>query len=359
MCESRKPKPVRHNLVNRQVLRQRVLSDPTLRTTLSFYAYARIEAPDALRDELYDGLSAIGVLGRIYVAREGVNAQISVPSQRFDELRQYLDRWPFLRGIRLNVAVEDDGRSFYLLKIKVRDKIVADGLDDESFDASQCGVHLDAEAFNRLTDQPETLVVDMRNHYECEVGHFENAVCFDTDTFRQTLAEAEAALADDKDRPVVMYCTGGIRCEKASAWLKHQGFRQVYQLEGGIIEYARQVRQRGLPNKFIGVNFVFDERLSERVGPQVIARCHQCGSPWDHHVNCRNTACHTLFLQCPTCAEKNDGCCSDACQEFIRLPEAEQARLRRGFRKPHSFYRKGRLGQNASQVRQLLDQLTP
>jgi UPF0176 protein len=358
MSESRKTMtPVRHNRINRRELRLRMASDATPRLTLSFYAYARIADPAAWRDELYDGLSALGVLGRIYVAHEGINAQISLPEHRLEDLRQFLAQWPFLQNIRLNFAVQNRSNSFYVLKIKVRPKIVADGLDDATFDASQTGTPLDAETFNALTDRPETLVVDLRNHYECEVGHFENALCFDTDTFRQTLAQAEAALAEAKDRPIVMYCTGGIRCEKASAWLRHRGFQQVYQLEGGIIEYARQVRERNLRNKFIGVNFVFDERLSERIGPQVIARCHQCGTPWDTHTNCRNEACHVLFLQCPTCAETYSGCCSEACRDFIALPAETQQVLRKGFRKPTSVYRKGRPGANAHQVRQLLERL--
>jgi len=348
-------RPVRHNLISRQELRQRIQSDETPRTALSFYRYARIEHPAEFRNQFYDTLQEIGTLGRIYVAREGINAQISVPDANLELLRPALERWPFLHHLRLNFAIENDPHAFYVLKIKVRDKIVADGLDDSTFDASQSGQHLSAAQFNALTEQADTVVVDMRNHYECEVGHFQNALCFNTDTFRQTLQDAEKALEEDKDKAIVMYCTGGIRCEKASAWMKHRGYRNVYQLEGGIIEYARQVKQQGLENRYIGINFVFDERLSERIGPEVIAHCHLCGKAWDHHTNCLNTVCHVLFLQCPECAEQYAGCCSEACQEFHALPSEQQAHLRKGFEKAANFYGKGRLGQNTSKVQQLLN----
>src|SRR5690606_1468164 len=194
----------------------------------------------------------------------------------------------FLDGIRLNKAIEDDGRSFYKLKIKVRDKILADGLNDKTFDVTNSGKHLDAEEFNSLADDPDTVIIDMRNHYETEIGHFEKAITPDVDTFRDSLPIIEELLEGKADKNALMYCTGGIRCEKASAWFKHKGFENVYQLNGGIIEYARQVEARKLPNKFVGKNFVFDERRAESISQDVIAVCHQCGEPSDIHTNCSN-----------------------------------------------------------------------
>ena len=111
--------------------------------------------------------------------------------------------------------------------------------------------------------------------------------------------EVEALLDDKRDENIVLYCTGGIRCEKASAYLKHKGFPNVHQLEGGIIEYVRQVRTQGLDNQFQGVNFVFDERMAERVSEDVVAECHQCGTACDHVTNCANAACNVLMVQCP------------------------------------------------------------
>jgi UPF0176 protein len=139
-----------------------------------------------------------------------------------------------------------------------------------------------------------------------------------------------------------MYCTGGIRCEKASAWMKHRGFKHVFQLNGGIIEYARQVKEQGLENKFIGKNFVFDERLGERISPDIISHCHQCGAPCDDHTNCKNDGCHLLFIQCKSCAEKYDGCCSADCKNIVSLPAEKQKEIRQGINKGRQVFRKGR-----------------
>jgi UPF0176 protein len=130
----------------------------------------------------------------------------------------------------------------------------------------------------------------------------------------------------DKDKHIVMYCTGGIRCEKASAYYLHKGFDNVYMIDGGIIEYTRQCEQEGLENQFIGKNFVFDERMGERITEDIVSKCHQCGTPADNHVDCGNDACHVLFIPCPTCAEKFNDCCSNTCKEFITLP-ADERRL--------------------------------
>jgi UPF0176 protein len=313
------------------------------RLTLSFYAYTQIEHPSEFRDQLFINWNALSVLGRIYVAHEGINAQLSVPAPRFAAFKKHLDSIAFLEDVRLNIAIEQDNKSFLKLKIKVRDKIVADGLDDDSFDVTNKGVHLNAAEFNSLTSAEDTILVDMRNHYESEIGHFEGAITPDVDTFRDSLPIIEKDLAAHKsDKNLVMYCTGGIRCEKASAYFKHKGFERVYQLEGGIIEYARQVKNQGLDNKFIGKNFVFDERRSETISDDVIATCHQCGSPCDTHVNCANDACHLLFIQCPTCAEKHDHCCSDSCTSIIALPRDKQKELRKGTHNSNKIFKKGR-----------------
>jgi UPF0176 protein len=283
------------------------------------------------------------VLGRIYVAKEGINAQLSVPAVQFEAFKATLDEITFLEGVRLNIAIEQDNKSFLKLTIKVRNKIVADGLEDHSFDVTQKGKHVNAQEFNTLLSDKNTICVDMRNHYESEIGHFDSAITPDVDTFRDSLPIIEEELADHKeDKKLLMYCTGGIRCEKASAYFKHKGFKNVYQLEGGIIEYARQVKAQELENKFIGKNFVFDERRGERISEDVIAQCHQCGAAFDTHVNCVNEACHLLFIQCEACQEKMDQCCSTACQEIAALPLEEQRELRKGQHNSNKIFKKGR-----------------
>ena len=331
-----------YNRVNGKVLKERLHQGIQERTTLSFYKYHLIEVPLAFRDELYKAWDDLGIWGRVYLAKEGINGQVSVPSGKLIDFKNHLNSIPFLLGVRLNFAVEDNGKSFFKLKIQVRKKIVADGLHDETFDSSNSGKHLDAIEFNALTSDPETIVVDMRNHYESEVGHFENAICPDVDTFRQALPAVEKLLNRQQDKNIVMYCTGGIRCEKASAWFKYRGFKHVFQLDGGIIEYARQVAKSGIENKFIGKNFVFDERLGERISNSIISVCHQCGSPCDTHVNCKNEACHLLFIQCEACRVKFNSCCSDSCAGIFAMPVERQRELRKGKKQDRMVFKKGR-----------------
>lgn len=313
------------------------------RLTISFYTYAHIGNTTIFRNHLFIHWNEMDVLGRIYVAHEGINAQLSVPAENFNVFKAHLDSISFLENVRLNIAIEQDNLSFLKLKVKVRNKIVADGLNDHTFDVTNKGIHVDAEKFNELIEDPDTVLVDMRNHYESEIGHFKNAITPDVDTFRDSLDIIEKDLADHKkDKKLVMYCTGGIRCEKASAYYKHKGFEQVYQLEGGIIEYTRQVEQKKLENKFRGKNFVFDHRRGERISEDVIANCHQCGEPCDDHVNCANEACHLLFIQCKSCAENMNNCCSDACKEVHELPYEEQKALRKGKVVSNKIFKKGR-----------------
>ncbi len=334
-----------HNKYSRKQLKEQLKKDIRPRTTLSFYQYWKLENPHTFRDELFIKLSELNVLGRIYVAKEGINAQISVPAENFEAMKKTLYSYSFMNGIRLNIAVEDDGKSFFVLDIKVRNKIVADGLHDETFDVTNKGIHLKAEDFNKLAEDPNTIIVDMRNHYEHEVGHFENAILPDVDTFREALPVVEKILEPHKNKNIVMYCTGGIRCEKASAYYKHKGFKNVFQLEGGIIEYARRAKEQNLPIKFKGKNFVFDERLGEKISDEIIAQCHQCGAPCDVHVNCVNDGCHLLFIQCDNCKEKYESCCSTECQNTIHLSLEEQNKLRKGINKGRQVFKKGRFKQ--------------
>src|SRR5829696_8685029 len=333
---------VLHNRISQAELKQRLLGETEHRTTISFYQYFHIDDPKGFRDLLYSNLNTIKVFGRIYIAQEGINAQISVPDSHLQNLKEYLYSIEPLKGVRLNIAVDDDGKSFWVLKIKVRDKIVADGIADPSFDMRHKGKYVDAEQFNKLTDDPDTIVVDMRNHYEYEVGHFERAIEVPSDTFREQLPMAADMLKDAKDKNIIMYCTGGIRCEKASAYMLHQGFKNVFHLEGGIINYANQVKEQGLAVKFRGKNFVFDNRLGERITDEIIAKCHQCGKPADTHVNCANDGCHLLFIQCEDCKNSYIGCCSIECKEIVQLPVEEQKKVRKGIDKGRNIFNKSR-----------------
>lgn len=333
---------VLHNRVSQAELKERLYQETEPRTTISFYQYFPIAEPNLFRDELYKALNELKVFGRIYVAHEGINAQISVPTANFEAFKRYLYSIPALKDLRLNIAVDDDGKSFWVLKIKVREKIVADGITDPAFSMENKGRYVNAEQMNQLMDDSETVVIDMRNHYEYEVGHFKNALEIPSDTFREQLPMAVEMMQDKKDKNIIMYCTGGIRCEKASAFMLHHGFKNVFHLEGGIINYAKQIKEASLPSAFIGKNFVFDDRLGERITEDVIAHCHQCGQPADTHTNCQNSACHLLFIQCSACATKYDGCCSIACQDVIHLPEETQKELRKNIDKGSNIFNKSR-----------------
>jgi UPF0176 protein len=331
-----------HNRISQKELKQRLLEEKFQRRTLSFYRYFPIPDPRAFRDELYLKLAELQVFGRIYLAHEGINAQVSVPIFRIEQFKDYFEGIGPLSGLRFNTAFADDGKSFWVLKIKVREKIVADGISDQEFTMEKKGQYLDAETFNQLATEPDTLLVDMRNHYEFEVGHFDGAIEIPSDTFREQLPLAVKLLEKKKDKPVIMYCTGGIRCEKASAYLLHRGFKKVFHLEGGIIHYANSVKEKGLENKFRGKNFVFDERLGESISGEIIAHCHQCGKPADTHTNCKNSGCHLLFIQCSACAEIFDGCCSQTCTEIYHLPEEQQKELRKGKINDQKIFNKSR-----------------
>jgi UPF0176 protein len=339
------------NRVNKKELKKRIQEETLDRVTVSFYRYVIINNPQEFRDQLFLQWNALNVLGRIYIAHEGVNAQMSVPKENWNVFKEKLFSDKRFENMPFKIAVEDNGKSFYKLTIKVRHKIVADGLDDNAFDVTNVGNHLTAKEFNQALELPDTIVVDMRNHYESEVGRFAGAICPDADTFREELPIVLEELKDKKDQKILMYCTGGVRCEKASAFLKHHGFKDVNQLHGGIIDYVRQIKVQGLPSKFIGKNFVFDERVGERITEDVIAQCHQCGAVCDTHVNCANDDCHLLFIQCAACAEKMQGCCTPECMHISALPIEEQKVLRKGRKKEDSLsVYKSRLRPNLKEI---------
>ncbi len=332
-----------HNKIDKILLKEKLEAEDFKRITLSFYNFVAIENPQAYRDELYQGLNKLQVFGRIYVASEGINAQISVPEFEYDRFVHFIQAHPFTKKVLLNRAIEDNGKSFYKLKILVKYKVLSDGLDNSTFDIYNVAQHLDAKTYNKKLLEPGTVVIDLRNHYEHEVGHFEGAILPDVDTYKESVPVIMDMLKEKQPENIMLYCTGGIRCEKFSAYLRHQGFENIFQLKGGVINYTHQIKTLKLESKFIGKNFVFDDRMGERVTNEVIAKCHQCDEPADSHVNCANNACHLLFIQCEACAQKFDKCCCADCQQVNQLPAEEQKRMRKG--KIHTnAHHKGRLG---------------
>ena len=334
---------VLHNRINGEELKQRLMQETEPRTTISFYKYFPVQNPQELRDYSYKHLRELDVFGRIYIAREGINAQVSVPQSSYDLFKDFLYSINELKDVRLNIAVDDVGKSFWVLSVKIRDKIVADGIEDANFSMNKKGNYVDAVKMNELIEDDNTILIDMRNHYEYEVGHFENAVEIPSDTFREQLPMAVDMMKGNEEKNIIMYCTGGIRCEKASAYMLHNGFKNVFHLEGGIINYAREISAQHLPSKFIGKNFVFDNRLGERITGDIISNCHQCGKPCDTHTNCANNGCHLLFIQCEDCKEKYSGCCGIECKETIHLPLERQKQIRKGVDKGRNVFNKSKI----------------
>ena len=333
---------VLHNRISNLELKVKLQEETFSRITISFYQYFTIQNPLVFRDELYKAFNALQVFGRIYVAKEGINAQVSVPTHFFENFKSYLYSIVGLEGLRLNIAFNDNGKSFWVLRIKTRQKIVADGIEDPSFSMENKGNYVNAEQMNALLEKEDTIVIDMRNHYEYEVGHFDKAIEIPSDTFREQLPMAAEMMKNNKDKNIIMYCTGGIRCEKASAYMLHEGFKNVFHLEGGVINYANKIKEAGLPSKFKGKNFVFDDRLGEKITEDIISKCHQCGAPCDTHTNCKNDGCHLLFIQCTKCAETYAGCCTQACTDIVHLPMEKQIELRKGIDKGQQIFNKSK-----------------
>ncbi len=329
------------NHKSKEELLKEIEQEDFKRRTVSFYKYVTIKEPQEMRDRLFEKFAALNCKGRIYVAAEGINAQMNVPIPNWDDFDKFIQGIPEFAEIPYKIAREEIGQSsFVKLKIKVKERIVADGITDETFNASNTGKYMTAEDVNAAIDDPDVLVVDMRNQYEAEVGHFENAHIMQVDTFREQLAEVDKELGKKKDKKILMYCTGGIRCEKASAWFKHKGFKDVYHVKGGIIDYDRQVKEKGLENKFKGKNFVFDERLGERISDDIIAKCHLCRKQkCDTHHNCKNSACHILFIGCDACVEKQKGYCSWMCRQYDKIPPKQKKVLTRWINKIPKKYR--------------------
>ena len=327
------PNANKRNLRNKLSKEQaiaRLKAENFKRKTISFYKYVILSDLEQYRDSLFDQWRQLGVLGRVYVAQEGINAQISVPDQNVALFRNSVDSFKELKDVAFKIAVQESDYSFFKLTIKVRNQIVSDGLSADQYDVTNVGNHLDAEQWNKAIDNG-AIVVDMRNHFESEIGRFENAICPQSESFKEELPEVKELLKGKESQKVILYCTGGIRCEKTSAYLKHNGFKDVNQLHGGIIDYVRQLEEnKSIDNKFKGKNFVFDARLGERVSKEVISNCHQCGEKADSHINCKNVNCNLLFIQCANCQKEHQKCCSPECIEVNNLPQEKQKELRKG-----------------------------
>ena len=317
-----------YNKVNSEELKLALANEPFERITASFYKYVDISLPNKLRDEFYEVWNQMNVFGRVYIADEGINAQVSIPKQNWEIFKDSIRNNDLIGDVIIKKAIQE-GSSFYKLKIKVRKELVAYDVPKESYDMRKVGKHLTASEYNLALEREDSTVVDMRNYYESEIGRFKNAIIPDVETSKELLPEVKNLLKGKENEKILLYCTGGIRCEKASSYLIKSGFKDVNQLQGGIIQYAHDIKGNDMKSKFKGKNFVFDDRLGERITDDVLALCHICGDSCDDHTDCKNDACHILFIQCEKCKKLYNGCCSKKCQDFAALPIKLQKKLRK------------------------------
>ncbi|HMI76849.1 MAG TPA: rhodanese-related sulfurtransferase, partial [Buchnera sp. (in: enterobacteria)] len=304
---------VLHNRIAREILKKNMHIDNEERITISFYKYVIFNNPKHVRDILYIHLNTLNILGRIYIAKEGINAQISVPLKNYNLIKIVLKQFiPNCHNLKINKSL-DMKKSFWVLKIKVKKKLLCDGIENIVFNPKNVGIYIKAKEVNKMLHDKNVIFIDMRNKYEYEIGHFKKAINIPANTFREQLQYILCELKYDKNKTIVMYCTGGIRCEKATFLMKYNGFKNIYHIEGGILGYVHDAKKNNLPIYFQGKNFVFDARLGERVTNDIISLCHQCKMKCDSHKNCKYNFCHDLFIQCDICNIKFQGCCSIVC----------------------------------------------
>ena len=317
-----------YNQKSKDLLVKKLESEDFNRTTCSFYKYVTIVDPIIFRDKIYEEFDNLEILGRVYIAEEGMNAQISVPDKNWGLFLKLISSIKLLYDVDIKTAI-NDGISFYKLIVKVKKEIVAYNIPKNKFNMDVVGEHLNTKQFNEAMENTNTTVIDMRNIYESEVGQFISAEIPQVEKSKDLLPEVRKMLKGREHHQVLLYCTGGIRCEKASSFLINEGIKNVKQLQGGIIQYAHDIKKEGLESKFVGKNFVFDARLGERVTEDIISTCHLCGERSDSHKDCKNDACHILFIQCSKCDEKLNGCCSIECKKIASLPIDEQIKYRK------------------------------
>ncbi len=302
---------------------------------LLYYKFAQVDNPEREAAEQMRWCQELGMKGRIIVATEGINGTASGLE---DDAREYMRRMsehPLFADTEFKFD-EHEGHAFKRLSVKVRDEIVTLGIEVDS--VRNTGVHLEAKEFREKLDDPNALILDIRNDYEYEMGRFKGAIRPPVDSFREFPKWIAENFGDAKDRPLLTYCTGGIRCEKFTAYLTEQGYNEVYQLHGGIVTYAKDSEVQG--DGFEGDCFMFDDRLSVPVG-EPVSFCEGCGEGCARYVNCSNVDCNRLYFLCEKCESERGVACSEPCRQAARVRE-HNARLNPGLRSDAAKLRKQR-----------------
>lgn len=288
--------------------------------TLLYYCYSRIEDAEQFASNHLQFCKSLNLVGRIIVADEGLNGTVSGTDESCRIYMDTLHADP--RFSKIDFKIDDvEEPSFIKMHCRYKAEIVHSGLRDPGIinPEKKTGIHLEPADFVKMKDDQDVVIVDVRSNYEHSIGRFKNAVTFDIENFRDFPAMINE-LAQYKDKKIVTYCTGGIKCEKASALLLHEGFENVYQLHGGIIKYGKEAGGED----FEGKCYVFDNRVAvdvNTVNPVVISTCRNCGAHTSKMINCANPECNEHFTQCDACGEKLDGACSEICKAHPRKRE--------------------------------------
>lgn len=287
-----------------------------MNTILLFYKYTSISDTKQLAAWQRELCTKLGVKGRIIIASEGINGTISGTTSATDAYIKEMRTREQFADIDFKKAASNESEPFPRLSIKIRDCIVNLGIKPEQCPLSDGGIHLTPEEAHQFISQRDdnAIILDARNAYESRIGTFKNAITPDIKNFRELPEYIDRNLEQFKDKDVFMYCTGGIRCERASAYLKRKGIaRNVYQIEGGIHRYAEQFPD----GYFRGKNYVFDGRISARVTNDVLTQCDRCQEACDTYTNCINALCSKHCIMCETCRAKYANTCSDTCHTKI------------------------------------------
>ncbi|MTI31285.1 rhodanese-related sulfurtransferase [Xanthovirga aplysinae] len=278
---------------------------------LLYYCYTTIGEPEVFREEHHQLCLELGLLGRIIIAGEGLNGTVSGLKEDCEKYMQAVKADP--RFAHTDFKVEPHvSHAFQKLYVRVKPEIVHVGLHDINPN-ERTGKHLEPDEFREMKDHDDVVILDVRSNYEHKLGKFKNALTLDIDNFRE-FPEKVKELEHLKDKKVLTYCTGGIKCEKASAFLLEQGFEDVYQLHGGIIKYGIEAGGED----FEGQCYVFDGRIAKevnKVNPLVISECYICGTKSDRMVNCANSQCNIHVPICQDCGWEYEGACSTTCKD--------------------------------------------
>ncbi|SEN30960.1 rhodanese-related sulfurtransferase [Lihuaxuella thermophila] len=282
---------------------------------LLYYKYVPIENPVAFADEHRAFCQELGVKGRILVSHEGVNGTISGTVEQTQKYMDYMHQHPLFHDMTFKVD-EYHKHAFKKLFVRPKKELVTWRLEEDVNPSETTGKRLSPKEFYELLQRDDVIVVDGRNDYEYDIGHFRNAIRPDVKTTREFPEWIRKNLSQYKDKKIITYCTGGIRCEKLTAFMLKEGFKDVAQLDGGIVTYAKDPEVKG--KLFYGKCYVFDERISVPINQEedvVVGKCYHCGKPEDRYINCEYDMCHKQHICCPECEEKYQGYCSKECEE--------------------------------------------